>query len=86
MVYFHGQASAQDWCFHGAIKRAKESHPACAPYMEILAEDVRENAGKNDHSEILHDLNNFLKAFACEVSGEKFVSSCSRHHRVRPSP
>ena len=30
---------------------------------------VRENAGKNYHSEILHDLNNFLKAFACDEKG-----------------
>ena len=37
--------------------------------MEVLADYVKENAGKNDDSEILADLNNFLKAFACDDKG-----------------
>ena len=69
MLYLHSEAAADDWNFDGAIKRAKETHPQCAPYMEVLAAYVKENAGKNGDSEILADLNNFLKAFACDEKG-----------------
>ena len=69
MLYIHQEAAADDWSFDGAVKRAKETHPTGAPYMDVLAEYVQHNAGKNDDSEFLSDLNNFLKAFACDEKG-----------------
>ena len=69
MLSLHGEAAADDWSFDGAVKRAKEAHPQCAPYMDVLAEFVEQNAGKNDDSEILSDLNIFLTAVACDEKG-----------------
>ena len=69
MLYLHSEAALDDWNFEGAIKRAKETHPKCAPYMEVLAAYVQDDSGKNYDSEIIADLNNLLKAFACDEKG-----------------
>ena len=43
MLYLHSEAVVDDWSFDGAINRAKETHPQCAPYMDVLAAYVQEN-------------------------------------------
>ena len=70
MLYLHELGSQNEWVYDASlIDRAKSSMPTCAPYMPVLAEYVKEKAGQSSESEILDDLNNFLKAFACDEKG-----------------
>lgn len=69
MLYLHELASRADWRFEGAIERDEASMPTCAPYTEVFATYVSENGGQDSNSDILSDVNNFLKAFDCNENG-----------------
>jgi hypothetical protein len=58
-------SKGQEPSWDAIVAAAKASMPTCSPYMGTLAQYVQLNTG----GELLADLDNFLKAFACNENG-----------------